>query len=154
MSPTLRKPAAVRREEIAQAVLRIIGERGLTSLTTSNLAAEVGLTSGALFRHFASQDEILRETTRHAVARIEATFPDEPLSPVDRLLALARNRVRVLGADPGLAWFLRSEQAARRRTALGRSGLLGGCRLTRSRPVQVRHRGEFDLIARAVCRRR
>jgi AcrR family transcriptional regulator len=102
----------VRREEIARAVLRIIGERGLTSLTTSNLAAEVGLTSGALFRHFASQDEILRETTRHAVARIEATFPDEPLSPVDRLLALARNRVRVLGADPGLAWFLRSEQAA------------------------------------------
>ena len=112
VSPTIRKPAAVRREEIARAVLRIIGERGLTSLTTSNLAHEVGFTSGALFRHFASQDEILRETTRHAVARIEATFPDDSLSPVERLLALARNRVSVLGADPGLAWFLRSEQAA------------------------------------------
>ena len=111
MTTTIRKPTAVRREEIARAVLRIIGERGLTSLTTANLAAEVGLTSGALFRHFASQDEILREATRHAVARIEATFPDESLSPVDRVLALARNRVSVLGADAGLAWFLRSEQA-------------------------------------------
>ena len=112
MSTTIRKPAAVRREEIVQAVLRIIGERGLTSLTTSNLAAEVGLTSGALFRHFASQEEILRQATRHAVALIEATFPDESLPPMERLLALARNRVRVLGADAGLAWFLRSEQAA------------------------------------------
>ena len=112
MSTTTRKPAAVRREEIVQAVLRIIGERGLTSLTTSNLAAEVELTTGALFRHFASHEEILREATRHAVARIEATFPDESLAPLDRLLALARNRVRVLGADPGLAWFLRSEQAS------------------------------------------
>ena len=61
MSTTTRKPAAVRREEIARAVLRIIGERGLTSLTTSNLAAEVGLTTGALYRHFASREEILRE---------------------------------------------------------------------------------------------
>ena len=112
MSTTIRKPAAVRREEIVQAVLRIIGERGLTSLTTSNLAAEVGLTSGALFRHFASQEEILREATRHAVSLVEATFPDESLPPMERLLALARNRVRVLGADAGLAWFLRSEQAA------------------------------------------
>jgi AcrR family transcriptional regulator len=107
-----RKPAAVRREEIARAVLRIIGERGLTSVTTANLAAEVGLTTGALFRHFASQDEILREATRHAVSRIEATFPDEALPPLERLLALARNRISVLGADPGLAWFLRSDQAA------------------------------------------
>jgi AcrR family transcriptional regulator len=112
VSTIVRKPAAVRREEIVQAVLRIIGERGLTSLTTSNLAAEVGLTSGALFRHFASQEEILREATRHAVSLIEATFPDESLPPVERLLALSRNRVRVLGADAGLAWFLRSEQAA------------------------------------------
>lgn len=112
MGTIIRKPAAVRREEIVQAVLRIIGERGLTSLTTSNLAAEVGLTTGALFRHFASQEEILREATRHAVVRIDATFPDESLAPMDRLLALARNRVSVLGADAGLAWFLRSEQAA------------------------------------------
>jgi AcrR family transcriptional regulator len=112
VSTITRKPAAVRREEIVQAVLHIIGEHGLTSLTTSNLAAEVGLTTGALFRHFASQEEILREATRHAVARIETTFPDESLAPLERLLALARNRVRVLGADAGLAWFLRSEQAA------------------------------------------
>ena len=106
-----RKPTAERRKEIAESVLRIIGERGLTSLTTTTLAEDVGLTSGALFRHFASRDEILVETVRLATARMEETFPDEGLDPVDRLLDLARERFRVLGSDAGLAWLFRSEQA-------------------------------------------
>jgi AcrR family transcriptional regulator len=111
MRSTTRKSAAKRREEIARAVLRIIGERGLTSLTTTTLAAEVGVTTGALYRHFASIDEILSETVRYGVEKIEATFPDPALPPLDRLQTLARNRVRLLGEDPGLAWLLRSEQA-------------------------------------------
>jgi AcrR family transcriptional regulator len=111
MKPMTRRSTAVRREEIARAVVRIIGQRGITALTTSTLAAEVGLTSGALFRHFASQHEILTHATRYAVGLIQGTFPDETLPPSERLLALARNRVRTLGADPGLAWFIRSEQA-------------------------------------------
>jgi len=106
-----RKPAAERRQEIVKAVLRIIGERGLTSLTTSTVAEEVGVTSGALFRHFTSLDAILQEAVGYALFRIEDTFPDPSLPPVERLLQLARNRVRVLGSDPGLAWLLRSEQA-------------------------------------------
>lgn len=100
-----------RREEIARAVLRIIGERGIRSLTTTTLAAEVGLTTGALFRHFASLDEILIEAVRAGVARIDATFPDNELPPLDRLLKLARNRIQLLHGDPGLTWLLRSEQS-------------------------------------------
>lgn len=106
-----RKPTTERRREIAEAVLRIIGERGLTSLTTATLAEEVGVTTGALFRHFASLDEMLRETVRHGIERMDETFPDPSLPPLERLLELARNRVRVLRANPGLSWLLRSEQA-------------------------------------------
>jgi AcrR family transcriptional regulator len=111
MQPGIRRPTAERRAEIAAAALRIIGERGLTSLTTTTLAAEIGVTSGALFRHFASRDAILAESVRHAVGRIESTFPDPGLPPIERVLGLARNRVRLLGGDPGLAWLLRSDQA-------------------------------------------
>lgn len=106
-----RRPTAERRQEIALAVLRIVGERGLAALTTTTLAHEIGVTSGALFRHFASRDEILDATVRHAIARIEATFPAASLPPLERLLALARNRVQLLASDRGLAWLLRSEQA-------------------------------------------
>lgn len=112
MPPTTRKPTAVRRDEIAQAVVRIIGTHGITALTTTRLAAEVGLTSGALFRHFASQDDILRHATRRVVARLEATFPDVALPPAERVAALATARVRLLGSEPGVAWFVHSEQAA------------------------------------------
>jgi AcrR family transcriptional regulator len=107
-----RKPGAERREDIAKAVLKIVGERGLTALTTAAVAEEIGVTSGAIFRHVASRDEMLQETVRYAVERIEATFPDPSLPALDRLFGLARNRARLLGAEPGLAWLLLSEQAS------------------------------------------
>lgn len=111
MQNTNRKSSAVRREEIAVAALRIIGERGFASLTTTTLAAEVGVTSGALFRHFDSREAMLHEAAQYALTKIEATFPDPTLSPLERLLTMADNRVRIVGADPGVAWVLRSDQA-------------------------------------------
>ena len=111
MSIRIRKSSVERRKEIVAAVLKIIGKQGFTSLSTNTIAEEVGITSGALFRHFASLQDIFGEVVRYAIAKIERTFPDESLPPLERLLELARNRVRVLGADPGLAWLLRSEQA-------------------------------------------
>jgi AcrR family transcriptional regulator len=111
MQNTTRKSSAVRREEIAVAALRIIGERGIASLTTTVLAEEIGVTTGALFRHFASREAMLQEAAAYALARIEATFPEPSLPPLERLLALASNRVRIVGAEPGVAWVLRSEQA-------------------------------------------
>jgi len=88
-----------------------MGERGVTALTTAALAREVGVTTGALFRHFASLDDVLREMVDEALPKVEATFPDPSLPPLERLLTLARNRVVLFGGDPGLAWLLRSEQA-------------------------------------------
>lgn len=110
-TPRARKPGPVRRREIQRAALRIITERGATALTTSALAREVGVTTGALFRHFASLDDVLRRMVEEAVPKVEATFADPSLPPLERLLALARNRIALFGGDPGLAWLLRSEQA-------------------------------------------
>jgi len=113
MSTTTRKSGATRRAEILAATLRLLGERGAPGLTTSALAAEVGLTTGALFRHFPSREAILDGATRHAVERLEATFPDPTDPPLDRLRALARNRIELLGGDAGLRWLLGSEEALR-----------------------------------------
>ncbi len=106
-----RKSSVQRRKEISDAVLHIIGKRGLTSLTINKIATEIGVTSGALFRHFDTRDDILREVVRHGVAKLDQTFPDKTLPPLERLFTLANNRIELLGPDPGLAWLLRSEQA-------------------------------------------
>ncbi len=106
-----RKSTAVRREEIAKAALHVIAQSGVKSLTTAALAEEVGVTSGALFRHFASLDEMLLETVQYALARIEQTFPEPTLPPMDRLTQLASNRIQLIGSEPGLSWILRSNEA-------------------------------------------
>lgn len=112
MDTTTRKPRAVRREQIVGAVLRIISEEGIGSLTTTALARDIGVTSGALFRHFDTRDEILEETVRYVAEAVNRTFPDPSLPPAERLYRLATSRIEALTSQPGIGWFLHSDQAA------------------------------------------
>lgn len=110
MPTTTRKPSSVRRLEIARAALAVIGEHGATSLTSATLAKEVGLTPGALFRHYATLDEILGAAVDVAIESVDATLPSADLPPLERLRALALARVELIGGTPGLAWLLLSDQ--------------------------------------------
>ncbi len=49
-----------RQKEIMQAAMDIAGRDGLKALTISNIANKVSLTEGAIYRHFSSKDEIIR----------------------------------------------------------------------------------------------
>ncbi len=111
MENTYRKTSVERQKEIVQAVLQIIGQQGVTSLTTIAIAKEVGITSGAIFRHFHSLEEIFSEVVAYAIKKIEETFPEKSLPPLERLKTFATNRVILFESSPGLAWLLRSEQA-------------------------------------------
>jgi AcrR family transcriptional regulator len=105
-----RKPTEVRRREIAEAVLRVIGQQGATSLTAATIAAEVGVTPGAIFRHFTSLDGVLEAAVERAVEQVAATFPDPGAVPVDRLMALAAARIDLFAHNGGIAWLLLSDQ--------------------------------------------
>jgi AcrR family transcriptional regulator len=107
---TPRKPMQARRAEIADAILRIVATRGIASLTMANLAAEIGVTSGALFRHFSSRDEMLAEAARHAGSLLEQTFPPAELPPLERLEQLITARVTAVRKHPGLRELMLSDQ--------------------------------------------
>ncbi|MCP3915980.1 MAG: TetR/AcrR family transcriptional regulator [bacterium] len=109
MATTARKPSSVRRREIAEAALRVIGEHGATSLTAASLGREVGLTAGALFRHFATLDDILSAAVDVAIEAVDTTFPSDELPPIARLRELALQRIELIGGRPGLAWLLLSD---------------------------------------------
>ncbi len=49
----------IRQEQIKQAVLDIIYTDGLKHLSTRNLARRIGMSEGAIFRHFASKQDII-----------------------------------------------------------------------------------------------
>ena len=100
----------MRRREIAEAALQVIGKQGAPALTAARIAAEVGVTAGALFRHFASLEAILDAAVDYAVEALEETFPDRALPPLERLRSLTSARVRLIVGRPGLGWLLQSDQ--------------------------------------------
>lgn len=101
-----------KRAEIAEAALRLIETRGIAALTTSALAAELGMSSGAPFRHFANRDEILEAVALRVEELIRATFPPETEPPLARIQALLKARARVVGGHRGIGRLMFSEQFA------------------------------------------
>lgn len=112
MASTVRRSHGERRTEIADAALRIIATRGITELTVAALAAELGITGGALYRHFASTDEILVAVAARAVELVDATLPSADLEPLAWLERFVESRAKTVGGHPGLARLLISDQLA------------------------------------------
>ena len=65
----LRKSQQERREEILDATLQIISEHGVEGATVTRIAAAVGLTPGALYRHFESRAALIAEANKLANER-------------------------------------------------------------------------------------
>lgn len=98
------------RTEIADAAIHLIGERGISALTTTALAKELGVSSGAPFRHFASRDEILCAVGERVVELMGTTFPDEALPPLERLSQLFLSRIQAVTRHGGVARIIFSDQ--------------------------------------------
>ncbi len=102
----------VRRTEIADAALRLIGTRGIADLTMASLAEAVGVTPGALFRHYPSREAILEAAAARAEELLAPTVPSPELPPLERLRALVLARSATVGGNAGLSRLLLSEQFA------------------------------------------
>lgn len=105
-----RKPTDLRRTEIADAALHVVATRGIAALTTRALADAVGLTSGALFKHFASRDAILLGMAERVAELLRATYPAEGLPPRARLAGLAEARLSLVADRAGVLTLVMSEQ--------------------------------------------
>lgn len=111
MATRTRRTGIERRAEIAAAALRLLGQGGLPAVSSAAIAAEVGVSPAALFRHYDDLPAILAAAVDLAVARLDGGFPAPDAPPLDRLRDLATARVSLLQDAPGIAWLLRSEQA-------------------------------------------
>jgi AcrR family transcriptional regulator len=111
--PRRRKPTEVRRAEIADAALRVMAEQGGRRFTARALANEVGVTDGALFRHFPDMDAIVDAVVKRMEAMLFAVAPPAGADPIERLGVFFRGRVAVLVAHPHLARLLFSDDLAR-----------------------------------------
>lgn len=101
-----RKAATVR------AVLMLAAEQNPSDITTSAIAQKMGLTQGALFRHFGSKDSIM-EAVMSWVAdsilnRIETAAQNES-SPLAALGAVFTTHIQFVSENPGVPRLLLSE---------------------------------------------
>jgi AcrR family transcriptional regulator len=115
---TTRKPTQERRKEIADAAIKIIGERGLRECTAARIAEEVGIKDGTIFRHFKDKNEIILA----ALGRLQeliVTVPRTGAGPLERLRDFVTSRLHAVSVDPGLQSLLFSDQISH---ALGADG--------------------------------
>jgi AcrR family transcriptional regulator len=116
---TPRRSAEARRREIADAALRVIAAEGLGHFTALAIAREVGLTDGALFRHFPTKDAIVDAAIDRVEELLFEGFPPTAEDPVARLRAFFTRRVDVIRAHPAISRLVASDELARAGSARG-----------------------------------
>lgn len=113
-----RKPTAERRHEIVDAAIKVIGERGLRGFTAAQLAREVGIKDGTIFRHFKDMDAIIWAMLERIEEQL-GTLPQGIENPIERLQAFVASRLHAVAVNPGIQSILFSDQLAH---ALGAQG--------------------------------
>ena len=99
---------------IADAALKVIGEQGLARFTSQAIAREVGVSDAALFRHFATKEDIVLAVIDRVEEILFADFPPAGADPIERLGLFFRRRIAVIRRTPAwLAWSARSSSRRR-----------------------------------------
>ncbi|MGE5172147.1 MAG: TetR/AcrR family transcriptional regulator [Rudaea sp.] len=109
LHPRLRLSSEERQAEIVAAVLALARERGPDVITTQEIANRIGVTQGAIFRHFADKEAIWLAVfawVRSALgAALDAALEraGSPLAKIERAFLA---HVAFVAANPGVARVL------------------------------------------------
>ena len=109
----MRKPADLRKAEIIATVLALADRIGPDRVTTGAVAAEVGVTQAALFRHFPSKSAMWQAVAVHVAGELSAAW-DEALArqggSLDRLTELFAAQLDRIATIPALPMLLFSRE--------------------------------------------
>ena len=108
-----RLSSKIRREQLVQAALEVLGKSGVRKLSVAAVARRVGLVPSALYRHFRSKEELLdampeliRERLLMNVQAAEAET-DDAVGQLHRLLV---RHVGIIRGDVGIPRMVFSEE--------------------------------------------
>lgn len=106
------EPLTERQTQIVDAALRIIATRGSRRFTADLLAKEVGLTGGALYRHFGSMGDVVDAIVDRVGQILFESFPPEAQDPFERLKLFFYRRARTIRGNPYISRLLLSDHLA------------------------------------------
>lgn len=105
-------PADQRRADTVQALITLAAELNPSEITTSAVAKRMGLTQGALFRHFPSKDAILQAVMEWVAERLLARVDkaaQAASSPTAALEAIFMAHIEFIVEHPGVPRMLIAE---------------------------------------------
>lgn len=105
-------PADERRAVTVQTVIELAAEQNPSEITTAAIASRMGLTQGALFRHFPTKDAILQSVMEWVADRLLARVNrslQEASSPLAALEAAFMAHVMFVSEHPGVPRVLFAE---------------------------------------------
>ena len=110
--PQTRLPTEERQAEIVAAALRLARNTSPSVITTSEIAAAVGVTQGALFKHFPTKESIVEAVldwvAERLLSRVDRAIEGAP-SPVAAIEAVFTAHVAFVAEHPGVPRMLFGE---------------------------------------------
>ena len=102
-----------RQIEIMELASKIIDRDGIQELTTKNLAAEIGLSEAALYRHFNSKNEIMLSLLDYFIlemkARVAMIAAVENKTPSELLKDIFTSQLKTFAKKPAIVSVIFSE---------------------------------------------
>ncbi|MCD6557256.1 MAG: TetR/AcrR family transcriptional regulator [Bacteroidales bacterium] len=113
MAETKHLSGDIRREQIKKAVLEIVFSEGLKKLTTKNLAKKVGLSEGAVFRHYPTKQAIILgiidDVKNELVTKLQQISEQKNKSPEEKLEKFVCSHITYLKKNKGISIILFTE---------------------------------------------
>jgi|SRR5690554_3424219 AcrR family transcriptional regulator len=102
-----------RQEEFLQAAINLVGREGFSKLTIRNIAEEVGLKEGSVYRHFPSKFELLKALLHNLEEKLTPQFDKlyaQELDSIKRLEAFITGIFSEFEKNPTFASLVFSEE--------------------------------------------
>ena len=103
----------IRKDQIAQTVLRLVAERGLKGLSVAAVACQIGLVPSALYRHFKGKEEMvdaaLEIIRRRFLGNVDAVC-EETEDPLERLRLLLGRHLEMIRDNQAIPRIIFSEE--------------------------------------------
>lgn len=107
-----KKSTRVRKEEIIQAALEVVGEKGVRALTISGIAESAGMSQANIYRHFSGKEEIfsaLADFIGTSVMGKAAAVAAGSRKPLEKLQDIFFSHISLIVEYPGIPRFVFSD---------------------------------------------
>lgn len=116
-----RMPTEERQSEIIRVAVELAAEKGVDGVTTQDMADAMHVTQGAIFKHFATKDDIwvgAMQWIRDRLMSVLEKAASEANSPIDAIERMFFAHINFIGKHPAIPRVLFSEMLRKKNSKL------------------------------------